>query len=189
MAAEQVRSWLRETLGLWGTTRVFARMLWYKLRGYPFGRLPAPVDERERLSRLQCGDIVLLDRAVRGVAGAGAGLEVSRRAVLAGGAPFLDAMIPPLPDGGLGAFAQTVAARFFNAEGEAAADESARTFSFTVTRCRFVELLHAVDAAHLAPLFCEVDDAYFETGKIALERTSTLAGGGACCDFRFRLRG
>lgn len=51
-----------------------------------------------------------------------------------------------------------------------------------------VKLLQAVDAAHLAPLFCEVDDAYFKKGTIALDRTSTLAAGDRCCDFRFRLR-
>ncbi len=57
-------------------------------------------------------------------------------------------------------------------------------------RCRFVELLAHARAAHLAPLFCEADLAYFDGAHrpITLSRTRTLASGGASCDFHFTLR-
>lgn len=187
-ATRAVKARLRADLGAWKSTRVLARVLWSKLCGAPFAGLGEPEDERDRLSRRQCGDVVLLYRAISAVSGdEELALSICSDAVVAGGLPFLDAMIPPLPETKLGAFAREVAGRFFNAEGDAEADDARRTFSLTVRRCRFVDLLTAVGEPQLMPLFCAVDDAFFGEGHrpVRLERTQTLASGGPCCDFRF----
>lgn len=78
---------------------------------------------------------------------------------------------------------------FFNAEGESVIGED--YVEFTVTACRFVELLSRVDAAELGPIFCKVDKVYFAQPEVPvkLKRKSSLATGGACCDFRFERSG
>ena len=45
------------------------------------------------------------------------------------------------------------------------------------------------DASHLAPLFCEADNLFFDGGRrgVRLERSETLASGGRRCDFRFTI--
>lgn len=174
-------------LGVLGTARVVGDVVRAKAQREPFAKFGPPVDERDELSRKQCGDVILIDRAVSRVAGGDVALRIAREAVTAGGIRFLDDMIPPLPTSGLGEFAKQVASRFFNAEADTRADEDDQAFHMTVTRCRFVELLAAANASHLAPLFCEVDSVYFgRAGQpIKLGRTQTLATGGTCCDFRF----
>jgi hypothetical protein len=187
-ATRAVKARLKTDLGTWRSARVLARVLWGKLRGAPFAALGKPTDQRDKLSRRQCGDVVLLYRAITAVsANEALALAICRDAVLSGGLPFLEAMIPPLPETGLGAFAKEIVGRFFNAEGETEANDAAKTFSLTVRRCRFVELLEAVGEAQLMPLFCAVDHAFFGEGHrpVRLERTQTLAGGGDRCDFRF----
>ena len=157
-----------------------------KLRGEPFGALGPPRDERDRLSRRQSADLVLLDRAVRRVADDEVALSIARAAVRAGAVPFLDAMLPPMGGDALRELAPSLADSFFNAEGEGRLTDDGG-FAFDVSRCRFVELLTHADARHLAPLFCEADELFFDGKRrpIQLHRTRTIANGGASCDFRF----
>lgn len=182
-AGRAVINALRRELGITDTLRVIARIIRDRLRGRPFGHLGPPVDERDRLSRAQAAELILLDRALRRVRNGDVALRIARAAVIAGGGRFLSLMIPRLPSGDA---AGALADRFFNAEGETAA-EADRAFTFTVHRCRFVELLAAAEASHLAPLFCEVDAVHFARADVPvrLTRTKTLATGGDCCDFRF----
>ena len=113
-------------------------------------------------------------------------MGVARDAVLEGGVVFLDAMLPKADVDTLKQMGPQLADGFFNAEGVTALE--GEEFRFTVSRCRFVELLDAANAAHLKPLFCEVDNAYFERDQslITLRRDRTLAAGDAACEFRFR---
>jgi hypothetical protein len=186
IATRSVGQSLRRHLGIAGTVRVLASVAWGRLQGEPWSTLGPPVDDRDRISRLQAGDVVLLHRAVAALAGEATALEVSREAVLAGAVPFLDALIPRLPGAGLAASAHELTRSFFNAEGNTFQSDQ-NTFHFEVSRCRFVELLNSVGAPQLAPLFCEADRAFFDSGArpIELHRTQTLANGGANCDFRF----
>ncbi|MCA9718201.1 MAG: L-2-amino-thiazoline-4-carboxylic acid hydrolase [Myxococcales bacterium] len=188
-AARAVLAGLRRELGVLGATRALLRVAADRLRGRPFAGLGPPRDERDRLSRRQCGDLVLLDRAVRALGDAAAAERVTRAAVLAGAVPFLDAMIPDVPVDRLRELAERLSSRFFNAEGETRI-EGARAFVFEVRRCRFVELLAAVDAAHLTPLFCEADNAFFGGGHrpVTLRRETTIAGGAPTCRFEFTAR-
>jgi len=185
-AAHSVASLLRRRLGTAAMLRVLGAVAWGRMQGEPWRRLGPCCDERDRLSRRQIGDLVLLDRAVTQLAGAGVACEIARQAVLAGALPFLDALIPPLPAARLAEAAEALVRCFFNAEGRTA-QTGANTFRFDVTRCRFVELLGRVGAAHLAPLFCEADRAFFDGGTrpLRLSRTRTLAGGSPTCDFEF----
>jgi hypothetical protein len=185
VAARVVWQQLRQRLGLWSTFGVLLRVGWYKLRGQPFGSLAAPSNQRDRLSRRQCGDLILLDRAMRRVAGEDTAMAVARAAVLAAAVPFLDRMLPDADVAELSALGPKIAESFFNAEGDASMDGD--SLCFNVRRCRFVELLQATDASHLGPLFCEADEVYFDGVRkpITLRRSRTLARGGDCCDFRF----
>lgn len=187
-AAIDVLRPMTRRLGVVATTRVLGHVIGARLRGEPFAHLAPPADDRERKTRAQATDVILLDRAVSAVTGdPHLALSISRDAVFAGGQRFLSAMIPALPRHGLGQFATELAGRFFNAEGETATDADGESFSFTVRRCLFVELLAAANASHLAPLFCAVDEVYFARPDqpLKLTRTKTLATGGDCCDFRF----
>jgi hypothetical protein len=189
IAARTVLRELRRTLGLSGALEVLARVAWSKARGEPFLELGPPRDERDRLSRRQCADLILLDRALRTSAGAEVAMAIVRAAILAGAPPFLDVMVPNLTPLGLADEASGLAERFFNAEGAARLIDDSH-FCFDVHRCRFVELLAHARASHLGPLFCEADSAFFDGAHrpITLERTQTLATGGERCDFRFTLR-
>jgi len=62
-------------------------------------------------------------------------------------------------------------------------------FDFNVTRCRYAEMYRAMGLADLgAVLSCNRDGAFCEgfDPRLTLERTQTLMGGAAHCDFRYR---
>ena len=177
---------LGSNFGFFGTLGILGRIAGAKLRGEPFASLGPAVDERDRLSRRQVGDLVLLDRAIRSKYGGEKALAVCRTLTLAGGVIFLDSIVPSVTPDKLGEMAGKLIDEFFNAEGKATMLDK-ETLRFNVTRCRFVDLLGQVDAAHLVPLFCEVDSGFFDGKRrpVLLHRTQTLATGGTHCDFTF----
>ena len=186
VAARAVLRSLRRRFGILGSAAILARVALARALGEPFASLGPPSDERDRLSRRQCGPVVLLARAIERRHGDAVAMEVAREVVLTGGVAFLGVMIPSLDPRGFRRFAHELTGLFFNATGTGAFAGDG-TFRFEVTRCRFVELLRAVGASHLAPLFCETDLEFFDgKRRLALvERTQTLAGGAERCDFRF----
>jgi hypothetical protein len=177
---------LYANFGLAGMLGILARVAGAKLKGEPFSAIGPPADERDRLSRRQVADLVLLDRAIRSRYSDEKAMAVCRALTLAGGAVFLDAIIPHVAPDKLGDMAGSLIGEFFNAEGRSTLVD-ASTFRFDVTRCRFVDLLAKVDASHLVPLFCEVDSGFFDGKRrpVLLQRTQTLATGGSHCDFTF----
>ena len=115
--------------------------------------------------------------------------------MLAAGAAFLSQTLGPLrradleglDDAGRRAFASSRGQRFFNATLTWDAIEADHV-AFTVTACRFPPLCEAAGVPELAPLFCEVDEAYFGAVEpdVILTRPTTLARGGATCPFTLR---
>jgi len=183
--ARYVVATLRQELGVVGTVRVLGQIAWWRARGRPFDRLEPAQDERDCLSRRQCGPPVLLYRALQSRLPQPRALAVVHEAIAVGGLPFLERMIPPLDPARLAAQAGALTQRFFNAEGtvERGADGSV---TFDVRRCRFVELLRAVEATELTPAFCAVDSRFFDQRRgVQMTRRLTLAGGDDRCDFRF----
>jgi hypothetical protein len=62
-------------------------------------------------------------------------------------------------------------------------------FHFNVTRCRYAEMYRAMGLAELgAVLSCNRDGAFCEgyDPRLKLQRTQTLMGGAAHCDFRYQ---
>jgi hypothetical protein len=62
-------------------------------------------------------------------------------------------------------------------------------FHFNVTRCRYAEMYRAMGLADLgAVLSCNRDGAFCEgyDPRLKLQRTQTLMGGAAHCDFRYQ---
>lgn len=183
---------LRRALPVQQSLAVIWDVVRMQVRGEPFSHLGHPEDERDRLSRRQIGPAILLYRALRLRVDAEQALALTREVVLSAGVVFLEALLadvdpreadPALePRTKLESFSE----RFFNAEGTLTVAD-ARTASFDVCRCRYVELLDAADARILGPLFCEVDASYFrqEFTSLRLSRTQTRMQNGKTCDFRF----
>ena len=68
--------------------------------------------------------------------------------------------------------------------------KDATRYDFNVTRCRYAEMYKAMGIAELgAVLSCNRDGAFCEgyDPKLKLERTQTIMGGAAHCDFRYRM--
>lgn len=186
-------------LGPSRTVRALACLLRRKLlRRDPLRVLPPAEGERDRLSRHQFAPVVMLDDVLRrdlhlDTADAG---HLLAEVVAETGARFLAStvVLPAAADWARlrpaerEAFARGVVDSFFNATVERISAEPGR-LDFDVCRCRFVELAAAVGRPELAALFCAADSCYFDRpdSPVVLERSATLASGGAACGFRFRL--
>lgn len=185
---------LRRALGAVSAAATIAEVLGAQMRGEPWRALGPPVDRRDELCRRQAGGAVLLYRALRGRVGDDRARDLLRAIVLESGLDFADALlgdIDPARDaaGDLGKTNDVLArlvGRMPNAEGEVTV-ESPTEARFDITRCRFAELLRAVGAPEITPIFCEVDDAFFvpERTPVRFRRTLTIASGGDRCDFHF----
>ena len=185
---------LIDRLGIFGAAAVGWKVDAAQRRGEPFEALGPPADERERLSRMQAGPLLLLYRVLKERLGSEEeALDIARAAALAGGRAFLGrtlgkldrATLQALDDEGRQRFAEDKAHQFFNATltwDHVGADE----VRFTVSACHFPRLCEAVGMPEVAPLFCETDAAYFGSVEpdVILERPQTLAKGGDSCPFR-----
>jgi hypothetical protein len=62
-------------------------------------------------------------------------------------------------------------------------------FDFNVTRCRYAEMYHAMGLGKIGHLLsCNRDGTFCEgyDARITLQRSQTIMGGAAHCDFRYR---
>lgn len=67
----------------------------------------------------------------------------------------------------------------------------AESFDYNVSRCRYAEMYHAMGIGEIGHLLSCNRDSEFIVGydnRVELTRTSTIMGGGSCCDFRYRVR-
>ena len=184
---------LRE-LGFAGMIGVFARVGAAQAAGEPWKKLGAPADKQEALSRRQLGSAVLLDRALRKNAGRERARKIVAGIVLEASVDFLGRNVPVLNRASILSMSEAerkrflsgINAKFFNADAgmEMRGEEC---LLWTISRCRFVELLDAIGERDMAPVFCEGDRVFFDEHQpdVRLERPCTLASGGSCCDFRF----
>jgi hypothetical protein len=69
-------------------------------------------------------------------------------------------------------------------------ERSSRRVAFDFTRCYFVDMLSRLDAAPLAPAYCQPDDALYADlhPQLRWSRSGTLATGAQRCDFCFEVR-
>jgi hypothetical protein len=68
-------------------------------------------------------------------------------------------------------------------------EQTDRTFTFNVTRCRYAETYKAMGLGEIGHLLsCNRDGAFCEgyDPKLKLERTQTIMQGASHCDFRYR---
>ncbi|MCB9674775.1 MAG: L-2-amino-thiazoline-4-carboxylic acid hydrolase [Alphaproteobacteria bacterium] len=200
MLGPEERAGLRvlvDALGWVGALRVGVALEWRRIRGEPFGDLPAAEGHAEVGSRAQAGPAVLLYRVLRERVGDERALAIVAKAVEEGAIAFLSrsigrldrAEIGALDDAGREHFAKDRAARFPNATLEWRA-LTADAVSFDVTACRLVELVVHAGHPELAPLFCAGDARFFgevEEGAV-LDRPTTIAGGDPVCRFTIRWR-
>jgi hypothetical protein len=187
---------LRARMGTGPALGLGLRLSWERLKGAPFKALPPAEGPDEKKSRAQIGPAIILYRLLlaRGMAQAEA-FALVREVVLAAGVAFMGqtlgsltrAELEALDEAGRRAFVESRGQRFFNAElrWDHVGTHEVR---FTALSCRFPALCEAVGALELAPLFCEVDEAFFgavEEG-VSLERPHTIAGGAETCPFRLK---
>lgn len=70
-------------------------------------------------------------------------------------------------------------------------EETAETYSFNVTRCRYAEMYRDLGVGDLGDIFSCTRDFEFIRGfnpDVKLTRTQTIMKGAAHCDFRYELR-
>jgi len=68
-------------------------------------------------------------------------------------------------------------------------EQTATTFTFNVTRCRYAETYKAMGLGEIGALLsCNRDGAFCEgyDPRLKLERSQTIMGGASHCDFKYR---
>ena len=68
-------------------------------------------------------------------------------------------------------------------------EQTDKTFTFNVTRCRYAETYKAMGLGEIGHLLsCNRDGAFCEgyDPKLKLERSQTIMGGASHCDFKYR---
>ncbi|MFT7520803.1 MAG: putative ArsR family transcriptional regulator [Kiritimatiellia bacterium] len=188
---------LKRELGWSSTISVGLAIFFSQRRQRPFGDLAPATDAKERGSRDQAGPAILLYRALlKRMSGTDA-LELTQKVVDASAVAFLQQTIGPLNRQTLQAmsaeermsFVRLRLDRFPNMTYELHQVDP-DTVRFTVNSCRLHSL--AVHAGHpeLGSTFCSGDARFFGDVQpdVTLERSTTLASGGASCPFVLRLR-
>jgi len=184
---------LRREIGLPRTLRTLMALEYRHLRGEPWAGLPEAGTEKERISRRQMGQVVILYRLLKEQIGPSRALEVARKVVKSSAIEFLSHVLPALHRKdyeGLSAEdraakAAELSQRIANAEADVEVVGLERV-DFTVRKCWFVELSRQAEAPELAGLFCAGDEGFFETRQpeIRFTRTLTLAQNQGCCDMK-----
>ncbi len=183
---------LRRRLNWRCLMRVGASVMAARLRREPFGGMDPPADKKDRLSRIEIGDAVLLYRALRRRMPQEQARDVLREVIHAGAFISFDYLLSPMAPEDLGGLGESERAalvrenldRFPNADAHIEEAASGRV-AFTVTHCRFPALLAQLGHPELAPLFCGADEAYFEERLgVRFSRPQTIAQGADTCPFR-----
>jgi hypothetical protein len=159
--------------------------------------LPPPADEKDSGSRDQLGEAIRIYNALLARVDRDRALSITREVVKTAAIAFLRGTLPVVsrqdvalmtPDERQ-ALLQQLVATFPNSEGKIVAVNPGE-FTFRVTRCRFPELLERLGHPELAGAFCSGDLEYFLRFQPDIEasRDTTIAAGGDCCGFTFRLK-
>lgn len=199
-APEVVRV-LWRSLNFWQFIRVFLVFGWRSLASNPYKVLgpPSGLSRREQLTRRQLRHVLILDEILRDTLGLSNEETVEILSVVVGhiGARFLGWNLPSFKRKDWESMApqkrfhrvERVLDRFFNMEA-GVLEGSDSELAFDVTGCLFLSLTQRLGKSYLAPLFCLADSVYFDDEQVpvSLKRTSTLAHGGECCDFRLKFK-
>lgn len=188
--------------GLTATVRLLTGFAWRMLISDPFRKLrhqpPRKLTRAERMSRYQMKPVLLLNETLKAQ-----GYDQDTRkgflktlvgqsgaAFIRFNMPTLDAKIwRALSKDQQNQLAEGILDRFFNMDAARVTDPSA-DFGFNVKACHFASLAQQLGVPELAEFFCHADSVYFSDPAVPIDliRDQTLAGGGACCAFRFRLK-
>ncbi|MEE2788724.1 MAG: L-2-amino-thiazoline-4-carboxylic acid hydrolase [Myxococcota bacterium] len=172
--------------------RVGLGVTWDGFLGRPFGGLPRATERQEQESRAQLGPAVLLFLRLSKLLGKAQAFDVTAATVEAGAHAFLRTTVGPIERASLAHLDPDQRHRYLTARLDKFPNALFRVddvgvdgVHFTVTRCRFVELCHALGIPHLAPVFCAGDASYFGQIQpgVRLHRPQTLAQGGSSCPF------
>ena len=188
---------LRPALGV----RALPGLVWEMRRraaaGEPWQALGPAATERERICRDQARDAVLLFVALTSRVGEKRALALTGQVLRESAVLHLRRLLPRVDRAAYAAMEpaarkamlEDLVGRFPNSTVDGV-EASVGRFSYRITRCELVELMRRIGRPLLAPLFCKGDEDFFgrDMPEVVFERPSTLAEGGACCEFRFRWR-
>jgi len=159
--------------------------------------LPPPSDEKDAGSRDQLGDAIRVYEALLARIDHDRALAIAQNVVKAAAIAFLRGTLPVMSRQDMilmspekrRALLERIVQVFPNSDGKVVAI-SPGEFTFRVTRCRFPELLGRLGHPELAGAFCSGDLEYFQRFQPDIEasRDTTIAAGGDCCGFTFRLK-
>ncbi len=174
---------------------VLFSVVWADIRGEPWRKLAAPATEKERLSRKEMGQAVLLFRALRSRFGHERALKVIGEVVKEAAVIQIGSFIPKtllenwreLDPETRDALLTEALNKFPNSHSESLYSDR-DSFKYVISRCEFHELANGLGLPELATVFCAGDGLFFEreVPGAKFERPTTIASGGSCCDFRIR---
>ena len=182
---------LYRRLGLSDFLKVTTSLLREQLRGEPWKMMPPPADEKEKITRAEIRDAVILYRILKKLKGKEAALQIIGEIVNKAAILLFDYLLDPINLEDLVAlepeeqynFITRNLNRFPNAVTtiEAVSPEKVQ---FTVTRCHMAEICSTIGLEELAPLFCSADKDYFESSVgVNFRRENTIAEKAETCDF------
>ncbi|MFX0102791.1 MAG: L-2-amino-thiazoline-4-carboxylic acid hydrolase [Candidatus Hodarchaeota archaeon] len=188
---------LRKELGFKQTLSVISTFLKMKRRGEPFKGFEPPGNSKDRGSRDQLGDAILVYRALLDRLPREEAERITREVILAGAMAFLRGTVPVLRREEIlsktkeeqEALLTSIIEKFPNPDWEIV-ETTETSFFYRITRCRFPEMLEKLGHPELSNAFCAADELYFNEyqSDIDLERTTMIGAGDKCCDFLFSLK-
>lgn len=174
---------------------VLCSVLWGEIRREPWRALGPPSSDKEKRSRKEMGQAVLLFRALRDRFGQERAYELIGDVVKEAAVIQISGFIPKkllenwreLEPATRDAMLKEALDRFPNSHSESL-DADRDSFKYVISRCEFHELANALGQPELASVFCAGDGLFFEreVPGAVFERPTTIASGGSCCDFRIR---
>lgn len=162
-----------------------------RLQGEPWKGMPPPRDEKEKITRLEIRDAVIIYRILKREHSEAKALEVISEVVKKAAILLFDYLLDPINLEELSSleseerqrFVQRNLERFPNAVTVLDAVTPEKV-AFTVTCCHMAELCHKLKIPELAPVFCAADKSYFEENVgVNFRRDKTIASGDKICDF------
>ncbi len=155
-----------------------------------------PKDEKDNISREVIEDALILYQLFLNDMDKAKAIKIIKKLIKFSAVAQLSSLIPVLKRKKMLSFSleerekiiSKIVDQFPNADWEIASNTD-DSFSFKITRCRFVELADDIGYPELRDAFCPGDALYFEEYQTDLEfsRPRLIAEGNGCCEFIFKL--
>lgn len=164
--------------------------------GEPFGKLPAPQDEKDVNSRKLIAEAILLYRELLKIYPQPKAEEIIRKVILESAITQLKCLIPKLKKEKLIRLSEEERTKYFcgiiskfpNTDWRLVKGDTNHVH-ISISRCRLVELFDSVGHPELRDSCCTGDIEYFKRRQkeIVFDRDGTIGEGCQSCEFHFKL--